>query len=236
VLLDGRTLRTPQRKQLLLPTEALALAVAAEWDAQTDSLRGIQPAAMPLMTLASTAIDMVAADPAYVRKHALSYLATDTALFLSDDDRSLLALQKNRHGPVTRWAQQALGLSLRYSHSVRGRIEHDADTVSRVRAVIYALDDYSLTALQCATMESKSVLVGLALLFRAVSVEEAVLASRVEEEHQIAQWGAVEGGHDLDRLNNCVALAGADAFMRLLLSSERHALQASRWSQGGGRG
>lgn len=36
------------------------MAVAAEWDAQTSS-KGIEPALMPLMSLASTAIDQVRA-------------------------------------------------------------------------------------------------------------------------------------------------------------------------------
>jgi len=31
VLLDGRTLKTPGRKPLMLPNKALAMAVAAEW-------------------------------------------------------------------------------------------------------------------------------------------------------------------------------------------------------------
>ena len=39
-------------------TPDLAMAVAAEWDAQTSS-KGIEPALMPLMSLASTAIDQV---------------------------------------------------------------------------------------------------------------------------------------------------------------------------------
>lgn len=39
----------------------LAMAVAAEWDAQT-STKGLEPAVMPLMALASTAIDQVWSD------------------------------------------------------------------------------------------------------------------------------------------------------------------------------
>ena len=45
VVLDGRPLRTPGKLPLILPTEALARAIAAEWDAQTDV---IDPNRMPL--------------------------------------------------------------------------------------------------------------------------------------------------------------------------------------------
>jgi ATP12 chaperone protein len=47
VTLDGRTLRTPAKAQLLLPTHALALAVAAEWEWQ--DAKNIRPFTMPLM-------------------------------------------------------------------------------------------------------------------------------------------------------------------------------------------
>ena len=54
VALDGRPMRTPARHELIVPSAALAEAIAAEWDAQQDEVR---PATMPLTRLAATAID-----------------------------------------------------------------------------------------------------------------------------------------------------------------------------------
>jgi len=54
VALDGRPMRTPTKHELIVPSAALAEAVAAEWDAQQDEIR---PATMPLTRLAATAID-----------------------------------------------------------------------------------------------------------------------------------------------------------------------------------
>ena len=56
VALDGRTVRTPAGRELTLPTEALARAVAGEWEAQEENVR---PHTMPMMQLAGTAIDRV---------------------------------------------------------------------------------------------------------------------------------------------------------------------------------
>ena len=56
VTLDARPLPTPAGQALRLPSQRLALAIAAEWDAQIDR---IEPASMPLMALASTAIDQI---------------------------------------------------------------------------------------------------------------------------------------------------------------------------------
>lgn len=40
--------------------------------------------------------------------------------------------------------------------------------------------------------------------------------SRVEEEFQINNWGLVEGGHDVDRVNCAVNLSSASFFVWLL--------------------
>ena len=57
VVLDDRPVRTPGKKPLILPTEALAKAIAAEWDAQEDQ---IDPNTMPLTRAANSAIEKVA--------------------------------------------------------------------------------------------------------------------------------------------------------------------------------
>ena len=52
IALDGRPMRTPARHELVVPSAALATAIAAEWDAQRDEIR---PATIPLTRLAATA-------------------------------------------------------------------------------------------------------------------------------------------------------------------------------------
>ncbi|MHA1597353.1 MAG: ATP12 family protein, partial [Alphaproteobacteria bacterium] len=54
IALDGRPVPTPLGQPLILPTMALAEAVAGEWRAQGDS---VNPRSMPLSGLANTAID-----------------------------------------------------------------------------------------------------------------------------------------------------------------------------------
>ena len=56
IQLDGRNLRSPAGSLLRLPTMALASAIADEWRAQGDD---IDPATMPLFSLAVTVIDRV---------------------------------------------------------------------------------------------------------------------------------------------------------------------------------
>lgn len=104
ILLDNRTLRTPAGNDLHFPNIGLALTIAAEWDAQkAGNSKGIQPATMPMMTLAATAIDQILPNGYQVKKTCLSYLPTDTALFLTaESDRILLRKQRQHFQPILR--------------------------------------------------------------------------------------------------------------------------------------
>ena len=63
VALDGRVVKTPAKSTLVVPTRALAEAIAAEWDAQEDK---INPETMPFTRLTNSAIDKVALQHAVV--------------------------------------------------------------------------------------------------------------------------------------------------------------------------
>ena len=60
VTLDNKLIKTPVGQSFEVPSLALAMAVAAEWDTQRTF---INPAQMPLMTLSCTAMDQTAFDP-----------------------------------------------------------------------------------------------------------------------------------------------------------------------------
>ncbi len=56
-------------------------------------------------------------------------------------------------------------------------------------------------------------------MYRYLTLEQAKVASRLEEEFQVEIWGVVEGGHDMDRLNNSINLAAASTFFSQLHDS-----------------
>src|SRR3546814_3331838 len=66
IRLDGRPIRTPGRAPLILPTPALAGAVADEWRGVGET---VDPRAMPLTGLANAAIDRIAGGPARSEEH-----------------------------------------------------------------------------------------------------------------------------------------------------------------------
>src|SRR5260221_11384148 len=53
VTLDGRPIRTPSGRPVIAPTRGIAEAIAAEWNAQTET---IDPLNMPLTRLANSVV------------------------------------------------------------------------------------------------------------------------------------------------------------------------------------
>ncbi|RYG67901.1 hypothetical protein EON64_06445 [archaeon] len=215
--LDGRTLRTPARNNLHLPTFSLALAIAAEWDAQTDQRKGIEPVTMPLMTLASTAIDQIAPHPEGTIETVLSYMPTDSALyFTTEQDRYLYNKQQTHLLPILSKFNDALQIRVATTQDMSQKISHPVGVQEKIAFFLSKLDCFTLAAVQSAVKESKSLVLSLSLVGKLASLQEVVLASRLEEEVQCEIWGVVEGGHDMDRLNNSVGLSAAHTFTELL--------------------
>ncbi|KAH9290455.1 hypothetical protein KI387_034572, partial [Taxus chinensis] len=75
VMLDYRTLRTPSKKPLKLPTLALAQAIAAEWEYQLKD--GIRPFTMPLMRLSCTVLERVPLTRDKIIQNMLNRFHTD---------------------------------------------------------------------------------------------------------------------------------------------------------------
>jgi chaperone required for assembly of F1-ATPase len=137
VTLDGRVLKTPGRNPLELPNIELAMGIAAEWDAQSEKTRGIQPVNMPLMSLASTAIDQVEIDPQTAIRTCMNYLPTDSGLFIAPDfDRILLAKQQKYLFPVIEWYKKELNLDLNVTQSMATRIKHPDHVVSKLECIL----------------------------------------------------------------------------------------------------
>jgi ATP synthase F1 complex assembly factor 2 len=58
-----------------------------------------------------------------------------------------------------------------------------------------------------------------------------LVASRLEEEFQVEIWGVVEGGHDMDRLNNAVRLSSVASFLSLQRDNEQWAQVWKQWTK-----
>ncbi|KAL7541748.1 hypothetical protein ACHAXR_011475 [Thalassiosira sp. AJA248-18] len=190
VTLDNRPLRTPLGLPLTLPSPTLALAIASEWDSQKTYL---QPAQMPLMTLACTAIDQVASNPTMHQIDVMRYLANDTSCYWVDpsEDRVLHRRQSkaweglhsslskdllglsNDLGPAQSMGggwEDALILSRRSKGNPTSGLPHPPLLVEKAQQWVNSLDAWTLVALYSACAESKSFFIGAALIHEAMKV------------------------------------------------------------------
>ena len=106
VELDGRRVRTPAKAALVLPTRAMAEAVAREWDAQE---KEIDPATMPFTRSANAAIDKVQHQHAEVADMLSDYGDSDLLCYRATHPEALIERQRREWDPALDWAAETLG-------------------------------------------------------------------------------------------------------------------------------
>ena len=185
ILLDGRTARTPGKRELRLASEPLAQAVAAEWAAQQDF---IDPAGMPLTRLVNTAIDGVAARMADVAADIAKYAGNDLLCYRADFPAGLAARQSQLWDPVLAWLAETCGATLAVGTGLMP-IAQSAEAGRCISSAIAPLDPMRLTALHVMTTLMGSAVLALAVLAGRLTPEAAWEAAHIDEDWQIAEWG-----------------------------------------------
>jgi len=188
VRLDGRPLRTPAKAPLMLPTAALARAIAAEWNAQGAT---VDPAAMPLTRAANSAIDKVTPGREEVVAMLAAYGETDLLCHRAEAPEGLVRRQAEAWDPLLAWAAEALSAPLIPTVGVIG-VPQPPESLARLRAAVDALDPYELTAFHDLVALSGSLVLALAALRGQAPAEALWQASRVDEGWQEELWGADE--------------------------------------------
>jgi chaperone required for assembly of F1-ATPase len=185
VRLDRATPKTPAKKPLVLPTQAAAELVAAEWDAQIET---IDPFAMPITRLVNVALDRAAETRAAMVGEIVKYAATDLVCYRATTPASLVAAQAAAWDPLLAWAETHLGVQLVTTAQALA-IDQPEESLARIEAAAHAFDDLRLTALAFANGLAGSAIVALALIHRHIDGETAFRAIRVEEDWQAERWG-----------------------------------------------
>jgi chaperone required for assembly of F1-ATPase len=185
VLLDGRPVRTPAKRELALPTRALAEAVAAEWQAQGDH---VDPGSMPLTRLVNSAIDGIAGREDEVRADIAKYAASDLVCYRAEAPVELVARQAAAWDPVLAWARDALGARLGAGQGLVP-VRQPEQAVAAVERALAPLDGLALAAHHVMTTLTGSALLALAHGRGRLTAEEAWNAAHIDEDWQISQWG-----------------------------------------------
>jgi chaperone required for assembly of F1-ATPase len=185
VALDGKPLRTPGKRILVVPAKKLAAAIADEWNAQTAEIR---PANMPMTRLAATALDRVSPNREAIVTQTAKYAGTDLVCYRAARPTELTARQQAIWQPLIDWAVLRFDAPLRVTTGVLPQSQ-SAASLRAFAATVAEREDFSLTALHAATAATGSLVIGLALIEGQVDADEAFAASQVDESFQIGAWG-----------------------------------------------
>lgn len=185
VTLDGKPVRTPSRRELGVPFEALAEAVAAEWGAQKEH---IDPAVMPLTRMVNTAIDGVSTAREAVFEEILRYGGTDMLCYRAEGPDTLIAREAEHWDPYLDWAAQQ-GARLVLAEGIM-HVEQPAESIGALATLMRRhASDLQLTALHTITTLTGSLVLALAFAEGHAEADEIWLAAHVDEDFNISQWG-----------------------------------------------
>jgi chaperone required for assembly of F1-ATPase len=213
ITLDGRLVKTPGKHHLIVPNTPLAIAIAAEWDAQQEEIR---PATMPLTNLAGATIDRAPERREAVVGQIAHYAGTDLVCYRATHPPALVARQQAAWQPLIDWATERYAVALVVTAGVIPA-RQPAASLKAFAAVVAAHDEFALTALHAATTACGSLVIALALVEGRVDAEEAFSASQLDENFQTEAWG-----EDAEQAERRAAIAAdieaAARFMTLLRS------------------
>lgn len=185
IQLDGRPLRTPAKTPVVVPTEAMAKAVAAEWDAQEDQ---IDPLSMPMTRSANAALDKVAHQFDEVAELIAAYGDTDLLCYRATTPVSLIERQCDAWDPLLAWAKENFGVEMTVTSGVMP-VSQPSATTTRFRSAVAKLNSFQLAGFHDLVSLSGSLVIGLAATRDHGTPEELWNTSRIDEIWQEEQWG-----------------------------------------------
>lgn len=185
VRLDDRPMRTPGGKPQIVPTQALAEAMAAEWETQGEHL---DLASMVLTKAVNTAIDRIEPRRTEVVDELSRFAGSDLLCYRATAPRELVERQVHMWDPWLDWARRELDIAL---HAASGivHVEQPPESIEATRRAIAQFDSYALTAIHPAITISGSAILGLAFGRGQLGALELLTLSRVDEDYQAERWG-----------------------------------------------
>jgi chaperone required for assembly of F1-ATPase len=182
--LDGKQVRTPSGRPLLAPTRDIADGIAAEWNAQVET---INPLTMPLTRFANTVGEAVVDRVDAVAEDVAKYLGTDLLFYRAGHPEALVAREAAQWDPVLFWAADTLGAHFILAEGIV-HVRQPDSAIAAARAAL-PTDPWSIAALHVVTTLTGSALLALALNQDVLSPDQVWSAAHVDEDWNIEQWG-----------------------------------------------
>lgn len=186
IALDGRPVNTPSRRQLVVPTHAMATRIAAEWEAQVEK---VDSTTMPWTRSANSALDKVSDQRAEVETHLSGYADTDLLSYRAEGPEELITRQAAGWDPVLDWVEVKFGVRPATTPGVMP-VKQDPSHIRCLAGYMAPMSHFALTGFHDLVTLSGSYILAVAVAENELESEAGWALSRIDEEWQIEQWGA----------------------------------------------
>lgn len=185
IQLDGRGIKTAGKRPQVVPSSALAEAMAAEWASQGET---INPGDFQLRDLADYALDVVAQAPNEVAAELIPYAETDTLCYRADPDEALFKRQQAVWEPLLKDVEERLGITFTRVSGIVHK-QQPEKTLRRLRDEIESHDPFTLAALKMLSSLTASLVLALEAIRPGADAEGLWKASELEADWQAELWG-----------------------------------------------
>lgn len=208
VHLDGRPIKTPGKSPLVLPTRAMAQAMAAEWEAQEGQ---IDPLSMPVTRSANSAVDKVVPQRMAVAEMLAEYGETDLLCYRAESPLELITRQSQGWDPVLTWCAETFSAQMTPVSGVMYAPQPET-SLEALRAQVRFMDAFSLTGFHDLVTLPGSFVLGLAAIHGYATPEELWELSRLDERYQQEQWGTDEEAEEAAQLKQAAFVHALDFY------------------------
>jgi chaperone required for assembly of F1-ATPase len=187
VTLDGKPIKTPTGRQVIVPVKEIAQAISREWQAQQEV---IAPLSMPLTRLANSVVEGVMDRVDAVADDLARYLDSDLLFYRAGHPEALVARESAHWDPVLFWAADTLGAHFILAEGIV-HVRQPETAVAAARGVLPS-DPWSIAALHVVTTLTGSALLALALCHGMLDADQVWAAAHVDEDWNAEKWGQDE--------------------------------------------
>ncbi len=188
VQLDGRSVKTPAKALLVVPTAQMAEAIAEEWRAVVEK---IDPEVMPFTRSANAAIDKVSIQFTEVADMLAAYGGSDLLCYRATTPAALIERQAAAWDPFLDWAFETYGARLASTGGLMP-VAQDEVALLALSKPLYEATAFELTALHDLISLSGSLVLALKVAQGGFPARTAWDISRLDETWQAEQWGVDE--------------------------------------------
>ena len=188
ITLDGLAARSPAGERLILPTSALAEAIAGEWRVQGEDM---DPETMLCTRLAGGAIDHVRPRREASIAGLMAYAASDLLCYRVAEPPELVVRQDQHWQPLLDWAEETLEARLTTTTGVTP-LSQPPQSLDALERAISAHDEMKLAAINSAAATASSLILALALVHGFIDAFSAFELSSLHETFQMEHWGEDE--------------------------------------------